>query len=399
MPESAATSSVLPLEGIRVIDFTQITLGPIATQMLGDFGADVIKIERPDQGDFLRTTLPAPHGDSFIFLAANRNKRAVTLDLRSTGGKQIVERLLRWGDVLAHNFRPGAMEKLGLGYDQVRAVNPRLIYAVGTGYGLTGPYQQKGGQDWMAQALAGGLYRRSDDEAPPYPYGTAVADFGAGMLLTQAILMALIARERTGRGQMVSTSLLDAMLYMQQQEHTAWLNARQRVNWNQMPLNGVYKTSDGKWVLMVGAFKSDPLGDISRGLNLGPLTSDPRYANEGEQKKHRPELQAIFRKRFAELTQAEAIAQLESVDILCAPIRDVGDALTDEQVRTNDMLIDVPHKRLGTFTSIGNPIKMSETPMRVRRAPPDHGEHNDEVLRELGFSDDDIARLRREGAL
>jgi formyl-CoA transferase len=393
-PESA-----LPLEGVRVIDFTQITLGPIATQMLGDFGADVIKIERPDQGDFLRTTLPLPDGDSLIYLAGNRNKRAMTLNLRAPGGREIVDRLLKWGDVLVHNFRPGAMEKLGLGYEQTQSVNPRLIYAVGTGYGLTGPYRSKGGQDWMAQALGGGLYRRSDDKAPPYPFGTAVCDYGAGMLLVQGILLALIARERTGRGQLVSTSLLDAMLYMQQQEASAWLANGQIVNWNTMPLNGVYETRDGKWVLMVGAFKSDPLGDISRALDLGPLAADPRYATETLQFQHRPELQAIFIKRFAELTQAEAIARLEGQDILCAPIKDLGEAMSDPQVLHNEMIIDVPHHRLGTFKAIANPIKMDRTPAQVRREPPDLGQHTDEVLAELGFSGGEITRLRAGGAV
>lgn len=393
------SATALPLDGVRVLDFTQITLGPLATQMLGDFGADVIKIERPGSGDYTRTTLPLPNGVSYIFLATNRNKRALTVDLRKPAGLELVLRLAAGVDVLVHNFRPGTMERFGLGYDTVREVNPRLIYAVGSGYGISGPYRAKGGQDVLAQALGGALLRRAEAGAPPEPFSTAVCDCAAGMLLVQGILLALLARERTGKGQLVSASLLDAMLFMEQQEATAWLNARQVVNWIALPRNGTFRTKDGKWIVLIGTFKVDPLGDICRALDLPPLERDPRFATDEAQEAHRDELQAILRRRFAELTQAEALERLERHDLLTAPVRALGEALEDPQVRHNEMVIEVPHPRLGPFQTVGVPIKLSETPARVRRHPPDPGEHTREILAEAGYAPSEIEEFVRNGVV
>lgn len=394
-----ASRPPLPLDGIRVLDFTQITLGPIGTQMLGDFGADVIKIERPGAGDFLRTTLPQPDGTSFLYIAGNRNKRAMTLDLRKPGGREIMERLLRRADVLVHNFRPGAMEKLGYGYEQVREMNPRLVYAMGTGFGPSGPYRTKGGQDWLAQAMAGSLMRRAEPGTPPEPFTVAVCDFAAGMLLVQGILLALMAREKTGRGQFVTSSLFDSMLYMQQQEAACLINAGQEINWSRMPLNGFFQTRDGRWILFVGAFKQEPLRDLCRALGLEPLYEDPRFATEAAQMAHRGELQAIFRRRVAELTQEEALAALEREDILCAPIRTLAEAFADPQVAHNEMVIDIPDGRRGRVKAVGNPVKLSETAAVVHRGAPEAGEHTDEILRDLGYGEDDIRRLHAEAAV
>jgi formyl-CoA transferase len=386
-----------PLHGVTVIDFTQIELGPCATQVLGDFGADVIKIERPGSGDLARTYMKAPSGESAVFWSLNRNKRSVALDVRTPMGREAIHRLVRKADVMVHNFRPGVMERLGFGYDDLRALNPRLIYAFGSGYGPTGPYRDKGGQDVLAQAMSGIASRRAEPDAPPEPCATPIADFTAGMLLVQAILLALLARERTGEGQVVHTSLLDGMLATQLQEATVWLNLGERLNWGSFPLSGTFKTRDG-YVVMVGAFKPNPLQEICRGLGIGDLSADARYATHEDQVAHRDELQARWRLEFGKRTTTEVIDALESVDILCARVNAIDEAMADPQVAHNDMVLEMHHPELGPIKTVGIPVKLEGTPGTVRLAPPRLGEHTREVLAEIGFTSDEIAAMTGEAA-
>jgi formyl-CoA transferase len=384
--------SVAPLDGITVLDFSQIEMGPCATQVLGDFGADVIKVERPGAGDLSRVHMRHSSGESAVFWSLNRNKRSVAIDVRSALGRETIHRLARKADVLVHNFRPGVMERLGLGYADLSAINPRLIYAFGSGYGPTGPYRDKGGQDVLAQAMSGIASRRADPDAPPEPSATPIADFTGGMLLVQAILLALLARARTGHGQVVHVSLLDGMLAMQLQEASAWLNLGQRLNWGAFPLSGTFRTLDG-YVVMVGAFKPNPLQDICRGLGIEDLSADPRYATHEAQVAHRDELQGRWRQEFATRTTKQVIDALESVDILSAPVNDIEAALNDPQVTNNQMVLEMRHPDLGLIRTVGIPVKLEGTPGSVRRMPPLLGEHTREVLTELGFSQEEIRTL------
>ncbi len=381
-----------PLEGVVVLDFTQVELGPCCTQTLGDFGADVLKVERPGAGDLAREHMKHACGESAVFWSLNRNKRSVAIDVRSPLGHEAILRLAKKADVLVHNFRPGVMERLGFGYDDLRAINPRLIYAFGSGYGPTGPYRDKGGQDVLAQAMSGIAARRADPHAEPEPCATPIADFTGGMLLVQAILLALLARARTGQGQLVHVALLDGMLAMQLQEASAWLNLHEHLNWGAFPLSGTFRTLDGH-VVMVGAFKANPLLEICRGLGIEDLSADPRYANHAAQVAHRDELQARWREEFGKRTTRQVIEALESVDILCAPVNDLATALADPQVANNEMVVEMRHPEAGTIRTVGIPVKLEGTPGAVRRPPPRLGEHTREVLAELGFTAAEIDAL------
>ena len=371
----------LPLDGVQVLDFTQVMMGPCCTQMLGDYGADVIKIERVGAGDLSRWSVgeDPDGGNNPVFASLNRNKRSVAFDLKSEADRQAALRLVESADVVVSNFRPGVMERMGFGYDDLRRLNPRIICAVGTGFGLEGPYVHKGGQDVLAQAMSGAMHRRADPELPLSIYPTALADYSAGMHLVQGILLALLQREKTGEGQQVAVSLYNSMLAMQMQEAAMWMMRGRELNWAAMPLSGVFETTDGA-VVMVGAFKKNPLRDICQALGIDDLSADPRYATLEQQTVHRAELQAVFRESFAGNTTAHWLARLDDVDILCAPVVTLEDALDDPQTACNRMVVELEPTAGGPVRLVASPIDMSAAPFAVRRAPPGLGEHNDEVL-------------------
>lgn len=395
-----ATEDVQPLAGIRVLDFTQVMLGPSATQLLSDHGAEVIKVERPSAGDLSRSAMGEAAGpDNPVFSSLNRNKRSITVDMRSEAGAQIIRELIAKSDVLVHNFRPGAMERRGLGYEDVREINPRLIYAVGSGFGPTGPYEHKGGQDALAQALTGVMERRADGKHPLAIYATTFADYCAGMHLVQGVLLALRARDVTGEGQRVDSSLFNSLLAMQMQEATAHLMTGKILNWAAYPLSGVFEATDGAFVL-VGAFKPNPLRDICEALEIEDLSQDERYATFDGQMAHREELQEIFREGFAGNTVEHWLGRLEDQDLLCAPVQTLGEALEDPQTKHNGMVIEIPRDDEETLRTVASPIMMSATPAREPVAPPKLGQHTAAILSEvLGMEQASIEELDAKGVL
>jgi formyl-CoA transferase len=375
----------LPLAGIRVLDFTQVMLGPCATQMLADFGADVIKIERPQAGDLSRNFFGEPSEpamNNVVFASLNRNKRSVEIDTKTGAGRQQVLDLVRVSDVVVDNFRAGVMDRLGFGYAALKAINPRIICASGTGYGSTGPYAHKGGQDVLAQAMSGVMEKTQDPSIPRSIYPTTLCDYTAGMHLVQGIMAALLARTRTGRGQRVEVSLYDSMIAMQMQEAAQWSAHRQVLNWAAMPLTGVFDTQDGALVI-VGAFKAHPLRDICAALELPDLS--PQYPDLASQRAGKPLLQAAFRRQCATNTTAYWLDRLEAQDLLCAPVRSLGQALDDPQTRVNGMLVEIDHPYHGRIGLVGCPVHLSEAPLVIRHLPPRLGQHTDEVLAEFGL--------------
>ena len=384
--------TMLPLDGVRVIDFTQVMLGPCCTQVLADYGAEVIKIEKEKIGDLSRWSLGSdPDGlNNPVFCSLNRNKKSVALDLKSDEARVQVLGLIDGADVVVSNFRPGVMERMGFGYEDLKRRNPGIIFALGTGFGLEGPNRHKGGQDILAQALTGLMMRKPDPALPTAIYSTPLCDYSAGMHLVQGILLALLQRQKTGEGQVVAVSLYNSMLALQMQEGATHMMRGKDLNWGGFPLTGVFDTTD-RPIVMVGAFKQNPLRDICQALEIEDLSKEERFADFDRQMEHRAELQVIFRARFAENASAHWLARLEGVDILCAPVRTLGEALEDEQTSINRMIVEAGSTTAGPVRLIGSPIDMSAAPLTIRQAPPRLGEHNDEIL-------GSVSEYRRAGA-
>jgi crotonobetainyl-CoA:carnitine CoA-transferase CaiB-like acyl-CoA transferase len=388
-----------PLEGIRVLDFTIAQQGPYATLLLADMGAEVIKVEGRERGEVGRLLgIDRRNGFSAYFLAINRGKKSIKLDLKCDKGREVALRLARDCDIVAHNFRPGVMEKLGLGYDAFRAVNPRVIYAGASAFGTKGPLGRKPGNDILAQAMSGLMSVTGEGNAP-LPAGCAIADHTAALTFALGIVSALVARERTGVGQEIECSLLASMMAAQSWEMTYF----SMIGANPSPAGRghtsiawqwwTYRTANG-W-LAIGGVDPARWPGFCRAIGREDLVTDERFENAGNRIRHRESLNAVVEEHLMTRKTEEWLPALEGEDIFCAPVLDYQQVLSHEQVRANVYTAEIDHPRAGRATVIPTPIAFSETPVDSTRPEPLHGEHTEEVLREFGFGDEEMEELRQ----
>jgi len=408
MPDGTQHSRTGPLKGLKVIDLSHIMAGPACAMLLADMGADVIKVERIPQGDDSRRMVPPTIGDeSAAFLIMNRNKRGLALDLQPEAGRNVLSRLLRNADVLIENFRRGAMEQMGFGYDAVHALNPKLVYCSISGFGRTGPYADRGGFDLVAQGMSGLMSITGEGPGhPPVKIGAPVTDITAGVLACVGILAALHSRESTGQGQMVDTSLFEAGII-----HTYWHSAMCFATGRAPgpmgtahPLNAPYQafpTSDG-WITVGAANQGNwlRLVDALGAPELCPkLDEDPRFSTNADRMRNLAALTATLTPVFQRRSSAEWLRRLEQAGVPAGPVLEVGQMHADPQALAREMVVETVHPTAGNVKAIGLPIKFSDTPGDVRRAAPLFGQHTREVLRENGFSDTEIDQLLSQGVI
>jgi formyl-CoA transferase/CoA:oxalate CoA-transferase len=401
-----------PLDGLLVLDFSRVLAGPYCTMELADLGARVIKIEQPGRGDDTRAWGPPFVGrESAYFLSVNRNKESLALDLKHPQARPILEALVARADVLVENFRPGTMERLGLGYEEIAPRHPRIVYCSISGFGQTGPRRAEAGYDAMMQAEGGLMSITGDAGGPPFRLGVAIADIATGMFAVQGILAALFARERAsrpgpekpGRGQRVDIAMLDAVTaLLTYQASIAFATGETPTRMgNRHPSIAPYDTfaaADGEFVLSVG--NDDQFHRLSRVLGRPGLAADPRFASNADRVRHYEVLRRELAPLLAAWARTDLVQALTAAGVPSGAVRTVTEALVDPQLAAREMIVPLEHLTVGPIRVLGTPLKLSATPAAVRMPPPTLGQHTAAILRDdLGLSGAEIEALQESGAV
>ena len=392
-----------PLTGLTIVDLTRVLSGPYCTMLLADMGARVIKIEQPGRGDDTRAWAPPFVGDeSAYFLSVNRNKESVTLNFKAVEGRRVLDQLIARADVVVENFRPGALQRLGLAYEQLVTHHPRLVFCSISGFGQNGPRRDQPGYDAVIQAEGGLMSVTGDPEGPAFRVGVAVADLVAGLLAAQGITLALFARERTGHGQHVDISMLDGVISLLSYHASIYVTTgmqSSRVGNGHATIApyDTYATADSELFLAVG--NDDQFIRFCRAAGLQALPGDARFATNPLRVANRAALRLALEPVLKSRTRDEWISDLTTAGVPCGAVRTVPEALSDPQITARQMIEAVKHATLGPLKVLGNPIKLSSTPARIRSAPPTLGQHTDAVLGEIGFTTVEISALRERGVI
>ena len=392
-----------PLSGVRIVDFTHFVAGPWATTMLGDFGADVIKIEHPTGGDgsrHLDNTFGA--GMSSYFVGLNRSKRSLALDLSSQRGRAVIQRLIGTADVLIANFRPGVMERLGLGYESLAAKFPRLIYVSITAFGERGPLSHKPAMDIIVQAAGGIMGLTGEANRAPVKIGAPIADFVGSYLAFSAVSLGLYVREKHGMGQPIEINLLDGQVsmlanFMPGHAITGVPEGPQGGGHPQIVPYQVFETSDGN--IVVGCLTQEFWLGFIKVLGLSELQDDPRFASNAARVANRDALVPMIAAAIRGRSKKHWLKDLMAQGVPCGEVASLGDVASNSQVRQNEMVVEMDHPKLGTVTIVGNPLKLRGTPPQIGRPAPTLGEHSQEILEELGFDADEIDECRSHRSL